>query len=251
MGERGASEDRAAEGAERGADGVGGVDAGEGEFPRTRTPQEFFQARIGEPFTKLLRLPELVAELWAERGVVGREIAELVGDLCEGVGGVGLERGVELRDGPQRGEELRPAFPGADERRGGVHVIELGEQRAGVAGPGGVRMRIGDSRRQVVRLVEDEQRARGVEAGLVVEEGAVARGEDIVVVADPHVVEGEGGAGDLVRADAGVAAGGADRLKVARVVFKEIKPRESALRPAFLEPVEVGADLAHAVEGVS
>ena len=247
-GERGAGKDHAAVLAEGRADGVGGVDAGEGELAGTRTPQEFFQARIGEPFAELLGLPELVAELRAERGVVEREVAEELGDLAERVGDIRLERGIEGIHGLKGEEQLRPAFPRADEWGGGVDVVELGQQGGGIVRAGGVRVGIGDARGQVVRLVEDEESAGGVEAGLVVEQRAVARGEDVIVVADPDVVEREGGAGDFVGADARIAAGGAEGLEVARVVFETVELGEPAGGPAFLEAVEVVAGLTHAVE---
>src|SRR6185436_4041840 len=103
--------------------------------------------------------------------------------------------------------------------------------RQGVGGGESLRVRISHARRQVVRFVEQEQRARGIEAGLFEEEAAVARGKDVVVVADPDVVEREGGAGDFVGTDARVAAGGAERVEIARVTLVEIETREPTLRP--------------------
>jgi hypothetical protein len=101
---------------------------------------------------------------------------------------------------------------------------------------------VGDAGGEVVSFVDEQQRARGIEARLVEEERAVARGEDVVVVADPDVVEAEGGAGDLVGADAAVATGGAQGVEVAGVVFVEVESGEAAPGHRSGDPVvEVGA----------
>lgn len=83
---------------------------------------------------------------------------------------------------------------------------------------------------------------------MVIEKGAVGGGEDVVVVADPDIVEGEGGAGDFVRAHAGVATGGTERVEVAGVVFVEVEPGKAGGGPTLGEVVEVGAGFADAVE---
>ena len=94
---------------------------------------------------------------------------------------------------------------------------------AGVGGAGG----------EVVRFVDHEERLAGEKAGLVVEESAVGGGEDVVVVADPHVLKRERGAGDFVGADLRVAAGGAQRGQVAGLVFEKIEPGEAGAGPAL------------------
>ena len=127
-------------------------------------------------------------------------------------------------------------------------MVEFGEDGAGIVGADDVRVSVGDARGEVVSFVEEQQGAGGVEAGLVVEKRAVGGGEDVVVVADPDIVEGEGGAGDFVRADAGVAAGGAECVEVARVVFVDVETGEAGGGPTLGEVVEVGAGFADAVE---
>jgi hypothetical protein len=92
---------------------------------------------------------------------------------------------------------------------------------------------------------------RGVEAGLLEEEASVGRGEDVVVVADPDVVVGQGGAGDLVGADRGGAAGGLERVEVARLAVEQVETRESGAVPAFGGVADERARVGQAVvEGV-
>ena len=93
--EGGAGEDEAAVAAERVADGVGGVDAGEGEFGGAGRPEEFFEEGIGEPLVQRLHLPEDGGEVLVECGIVEWGGGEGGGELREGVGEVGFERGIE------------------------------------------------------------------------------------------------------------------------------------------------------------
>ena len=109
---------------------------------------------------------------------------------------------------------------------------------------------IGDARREIMRFVEEEQRACRVEAGLFGEETAVAVGEDVIVIADPNVVERERGPGDLIGTDARRTTGGAQGGEIARVVFVEVETGEPALRPALGDAVQINAMLANAVKGV-
>ena len=129
-------------------------------------------------------------------------------------------------------------------------MIQLGQQGAGVVFTGAVRVGVGGARGQVVRLVDHQQRLRRVEAGLLVEQPAVVGGEDVVEVADPDVVEGEGGAGDLVRADLGVASGLPQGVEIVGLGIVEVEFGEPAVRPAFGAIAQVVAAVADAVEGV-
>ncbi len=129
-------------------------------------------------------------------------------------------------------------------------MIEFGEQRAGVGGVDVMRIRIGDAGREVVRFVDQEQRTRGIEAGLIVKQRAVGGREDVVVIADPDVVESEGGAGDFVGTDARGLAGRAERGKIAGLVFEEVKTRETARGPTGFEVGQICARIAVAVKGV-
>ena len=131
-----------------------------------------------------------------------------------------------------------------------MQVIQFGEERAGIGGVNVVGMGVGDAGRQIVRLVDEEERAGGIEARLVEEKGAVRRSEDVVVVADPDVVEGERRAGDFVRADPGGLASGAEGGEVAGLIFEEVKTGKSGGRPAGFEVGQVGARVAVAVKGV-
>lgn len=52
-----------------------------------------------------------------------------------------------------------------------------------------------------MRFVDQQKRARGIETRLLEKQSAVSRSENVIVVTDPHVVERECGARDLVRAN--------------------------------------------------
>ncbi len=192
----------------------------------------------------------MFGEMGAEEGEIGRVERELFGDSAEGVGQVVFLIERECITDRESGEECGPGFPSAEERRGGAKVVKFGEDETGIVGQEGVRIGVGDTRGEVVRLVEHEKGFGGIPAGLVKEEAAVGRGEDVVVVTDPDVLERKGGAGDLVGADHCVAAGGTEGIEVAGGVFEEIKPGESAARPALIEVAQVGAAVANAVKGV-
>ena len=155
----------------------------------------------------------------AEGGGINRLLGERRGEGREGIGDVGLEGGIKDIGGGERGKEQRPTFPSAQKIFRGVEVIEFGEQRAGVGGVDVMRIRIGDAGREVVRFVDQEQRTRGIEAGLIIKQRAVGGREDVVVIADPDVVEGEGGARDLVGTDARGLASSAERGEIAGLVF--------------------------------
>ena len=127
---------------------------------------------------------------------------------------------------------------------------QLQKQGARVVVVGAVRVGVGRARGEIVSLVDDKQRLRRVETGLLVEEAAVVWGEDVVVVADPDIVEGEGGAGDLVGADAGVGAGAAQGVEVVRLGVVEVELGQPAARPALGAVAQIVAPIANAMEGV-
>ena len=111
-------------------------------------------------------------------------------------------------------------------------------------------MGIGHTGGEVVGLVDDQEGAGRIEARLFLEEGAVPRGEDVVVVADPEILERQRRARDLVRADQRVAARGPERLEVLGRLSVEVEAGEPARGPALADAVEIAALFAHAVEGV-
>ena len=133
------------------------------------------------------------------------------------------------------------------ERRGRGKMLQLGRQRGQILRAQGARVGVGDARGQVVRLVDHQQRVLGGKAGLVVKDAPVVGREDVVVVADPHVVEHKRGQGNLIGAEPRRAPGLAEGAEVARLVFEQIKPRQPAARPARLKLVEVAAGLARAL----
>ena len=136
-------------------------------------------------------------------------------------------------------QEMRPVVPrlaevarAADAVKGGESVIR------------GVRVEfvgeyVGDAGGQIVSLVDEQEGTGWVEAGLVEKERAVPRREYVIVVAHPDVVLRERAAGDLVGANAGVAARGAERVDVASVVGVEVKAGQSPGAPAAGVVVEV------------
>ena len=99
-------------------------------------------------------------------------------------------------------------------------------------------------------FVENEQRACRIEAGLLVKQTAISRREDIVVISDPDVVEREGGAGDLIRADPGIATGGSKRIEIAGMVFDSVKSGQSTGAPTLFHIFQIGATFAHTMKGV-
>ena len=220
------------------------------EFTGARAPQQFFQLRVTEPVSELRRLPERLGQLRTERGIVERNRREPAGDLAEGFGGVSLQGGIERLGRLERGEQMGPAFPRADEGRGRLKMIELRKHEARIVRAGDVGVPVGNAGRQIVGLVQEQQGAAGIEARPVIEKAAIARGEDVVVVADPDVVEGEGGAGDFIRANPRGATRGAQGGQIARLVFKKIKPGQAALRPALLGASEKRALVADTVKDI-
>ena len=147
-------------------------------------------------------------------------------------------------------EKVAPVVPSGDELGQGANAVKFVAN--GESGGGGecVRVGVGDARGEIVGFVDEEKRAGGIEARLLEEEAAVAGTEDVVVVADPYIVEGERGAGDLVRTDASGTTGGAEGVEVARVFFVEIEAGETGRGPAGGGVGEVGAGIANAVERV-
>ncbi len=206
--------------------------------------------RVGQVLEEGGDGPEGVGGGGPEGGGVEGRGAEVFRDFGEEVAGVVLLRGVETGVGGEVMEEVAPMVPGGREHGGHAVAVELVAGGVGGGGGEGVRIRVGNAGGEVVRLVDQEERAGGIPAGLSGEEAAVAGGEDVVEVADPDVVEGEGGAGDLVGTDAGGAAGGAEGVEVAGVVFVQVEAGEAARRPAGGGVGEVGAGVADAVEGV-
>ena len=182
----------------------------------------------------------------------GREIhpsaPQRGGDFPEEVAGVVLVVGGERVPLGQAVEEVAPVLPSLDEGRAGPYAVEFLADREGVGCGAGVREGVGGAGGEVVRLVDQQQGAGRVVARLFGEEPTAARGEDVVVVPDPHVVEGEGGAGDLVGADPGLAAGEAEGFKIPCVVLIPVEAREPGPFPADRGVREVGADIADAVE---
>ena len=201
-----------------------------------------------EPVAESDELPECLGELRAERGVVERLRGDEMGETAKQVGDVSGEGGIERLGGLERGKEASPLLDGDREQRGRLEVVEPGKQRVGVGVVGGVRVGVGDARRQIVRLVDDEQRVARIETGLVEKKSPVVGCKHVVEVADPDVVKREAGAGDLVGADERVATGVAQGGEIARLVVVEIKLGEPALRPALGGTGEVAARVAHAVE---
>jgi len=194
--------------------------------------------------------PEGFGGVGAEFGEVERGGGEVFGDFGEEVAGVVFGVGGEGVGAAELVEEMAPVIPGGDELGEGANAVEFVADGEGGGGGERVRVGVGDAGGKVVGFVDEKERAGGIEAGLFEEEAAVARREDVVVVADPDVVEGEGGAGDFVGADACGAAGGAEGVEVARVFFVEVEAGEAGGGPAGGGVGEVGAGVADAVEGV-
>jgi hypothetical protein len=178
-------------------------------------------------------LPEEFADGRLHVFVGERVEDEGVGELADGVDEVVFLREVEDVAGGERGEEEGEGFPGAGEGGGSAKVVELGEDAAGVVGVECVRAGVGGAGGEVVGFVDDEEGLGGGEAGLVVEERAVGGGEDVVVIADPDVLDREGGAGDFVGADLRGGAGGAEGGEVAGFVFEEIETGEAVAGPTL------------------
>jgi hypothetical protein len=129
-------------------------------------------------------------------------------------------------------------------------VIQLGKQQAGRGIGGAMRAGAGGARGQIVRLVDHEERLTRVESGLIVEKPLVIGREDVIEVADPHVLKRKGSTRDLVRANQGLAAGSAKRVQVVRLFVVQVEFREPAARPALGAILQIGTVVAHAVEGV-
>jgi len=194
--------------------------------------------------------PEGVGGLGTEFGEIEGGGGEVFGDFGEEVAGVVFGVGGESVGAAELVEKVAPMIPGGDELGEGADAVEFVADGEGGGGGEGVRIGVGDAGGEVVGFVDEEESPGGIEAGLFEKEAAVARGEDVVVVADPDVVEGEGGAGDFVGTDAGGAAGGAEGVEVAGVFFVEIETREARGRPTGGGVGEVSAGVADAVKRV-
>jgi hypothetical protein len=119
-----------------------------------------------------------------------------------------VRRGQSIR-GAQVMKEMAPVIPSGDQRCERAHPIQFVAHRVCPGRGEPMRVGVGHARRQVVRLVEQQQRARGNETRLFEKEAAIAGCEHVVVVSDPHIIEREGGAGDLVRTNPRIPTGGA------------------------------------------
>ena len=139
-------------------------------------------------------------------------------------------------------------LPSQDERGGRPDLVQFRQHELGVAGAGDMRPGVGHAGGKVVGLIDDQQRFRRIETRTLIEHAAAVGREDVVVVADPDVVEGQGGAGDFVGTDARLAPGGPQRLQFARLVVAQVEAGQAALRPAGLQVSQEGAHVAHTME---
>src|SRR4051812_44046663 len=104
-----------------------------------------------------------------------------------------------------------PMLPGGKERSEWPNAIQLRPDEEGIRRGERMRVGIGDPGRQIMRLVDQQQGARHCETWLLEEQSAIARCEDVIVVANPDVVKREGGAGDFVRANLHFTSSGPKR----------------------------------------
>ena len=108
----------------------------------------------------------------------------------------------------------------------------------------------GDPAGQVMGFVDQKQGPSRFEAGLLIKKAAIGRRENVVVVGDPDVAEGEGGTGDFVGADRGGLAGDPQAFEVPGLIFRQVKTLESACGPPSAHSIEKTAGFAPAMKRV-
>ena len=126
--------------------------------------------------------------------------------------------------------------------------MQFGQDELGVAGARHMRIGVGRPGGKVVRLIDDEQRLVWREAGPVEEKPAIVGGKNVVVVADPDIIERQRGPRDLIRAQPRVLPGGPEGLQIVGLILEEVEPGQPAVVPARLEVGEKRTGVAHAVE---
>src|SRR5690606_17999203 len=126
-----------------------------------RRPEEFFQGPVFQPEKQRGQKEKQVGSGAGERGGVGRGFFKRGGDGAQGRAEVVLGVEIERLGGGKRGDEQPKFLERPSQGAGGV-VRQLGEQRVELVGGERVRVRLGDAGRQVVGLVDHEQRARRI-----------------------------------------------------------------------------------------
>ena len=247
--QRGTRQHDTAEVAERGANCAGRVEAGERELAIARTPPEPRQGGAFEFVAERRNLPEVVGGARPQLRQVKGQARNNLGEVGEQVTKVILLGGAERVAFAQVLQAMAPVVPRGGELRRQTHAVKLSAGGERLVCRERVRIGVGDAARQVVGLIHQQERARRGEARLLEEEAAIARGKDVVVVADPDVVERECSPRDLVRTDLRVAAGLAQRGKIPGVQLVEIEPGQAAAGPALGRAGEIGAGVPDAMKG--
>ena len=207
-------EQRVPEGAQAFAGGLRGGKAVEAEQAGLRRPEEPAEVGGFEPVGPRSGVPDGllggVGKVVGIERVLGREHGHPLRDGHRFDAVVGRDR-VGLRQAMEEvGPHLRGLTPGFGRAEAGEREGEVRRRLIVVAERKALRRSLG----QVVGFVDDEHGVGHVPAGHGLEGGAVARREDVIVVADHHVGVREHRLGDVPGRHAGEAADLADAPEV-------------------------------------